>query len=81
MDLPRGQILGVNITMERKENKMKLLGIKDTIKFEDGEEFVVTGFDRQGVKLEGSRGNLQRLSCHDFESLLQKDKIEIIAAT
>jgi hypothetical protein len=42
---------------------------------------IVTGFDRQGVKLEGSRGNLQRLSCHDFESLLQKDKIEIIAAT
>ncbi len=81
MDLPRGQILGVNVTMERKENKMKLLGIKDTIKFEDGEEFVVTGFDRQGVKLEGSRGSLQRLSCHDFEGLLQKDKIEIIAAT
>ena len=81
MDLPRGQILGVNVTMERKENKMKLLGIKDTIKFEDGEEFVVTGFDRQGVKLEGSRGNVQRLTSHDFESLLQKDKIEIIAAT
>ena len=55
--------------------------MKDTIKFEDGEEFVVTGFDRQGVKLEGSRGNVQRLTSHDFESLLQKDKIEIIAAT
>ena len=78
MDLPRGQILGVNITMERKENKMKLLGMKDTIKFEAGEEFVGTGFDRQGVKLDGSRGNLQRLNCHDFEQLLKKNKIEII---
>jgi len=81
VDLLRGLIRGVNIIMERKENKMKLLGMKDTIKFEDGEEFVVTGFDRQGVKLEGSRGNVQRLTSHDFESLLQKDKIEIIAAT
>lgn len=76
--MPRGQILGVNVTMERKENKMKLLGIKDTIKFEDGEEFVVTGFDRQGVKLVGSRGNLQTLTSHDFENLLKKKKIEIV---
>ena len=64
--------------MERKENKMKLLGIKDTIKFEDGEEFVVTGFDRQGVKLVGSRGNLQTLTSHDFENLLKKKKIKVI---
>jgi len=82
VDLLRGLIRGVNIIMERKENKMKLLGMKDTIKFNDsGEKFVVTGFDRQGIKLEGSRGNVQRLTSHDFESLLQKDKIEIIAAT
>ncbi len=81
MDLPSGQILGVNITMEHKENKMKVLGMKDTIKFKDGAEFVVTGFDRQGIKLEGSGGKIQRLAAHDFELLLDKKEIEVTAAT
>lgn len=81
MALPRGQILGVSITMARKENKMKLLGMKDTIKFnESGEEFVVTGFTSQGIKLVGTRGNLQTLNSHDFESLLKKKKIEVTPA-
>ena len=79
MALPRGQILGVSITMARKENKMKLLGMKDTIKFnESGEEFAVTGFTSRGIELTGVRGNLQTLTSHDFENLLKKKKIKVI---
>lgn len=57
---------------------MKLLGMKDIIKFnESGEEFVVEGIGRQGIQLVGKGGNRQKLSCHDFETLLAKEKIEV----